>query len=362
MGKSFYCEKLEKTLHFLPDGVKYCCSCTEGIGLKIDDFNSFDMLKVISKKNDYIKMLKKGEIPTGCSGCSEYKQLTFIRKILSIFSKNRISHIIADHFKQCDCNCVYCSQKKIFPNTTQNYELLPIIKNLYKEGYTDNKNLKIEFQGGNVSVLKEFNDLIKEFKHNNCEHFVVLSNMIKYLPILEELEDKVLLSVSIDSGSRKTFERVKQVDAFNMVVDNLKKLRKNSKVLIQPKYIIVHNVNDNIDEIKKFIELIKEIDCQYYPMFDIDYNDTFMSAGKQFDVPPHYYDLIKFIDSFCKENSIGYSISHSLQTTLDQGRKDTAVEEKCESIQQKTNVNVALYIIAAIIIGIVIISLLLIMI
>ncbi len=63
MRKSFFCETLETTMHFLPDCVKYCCTYAEGVGLKIQDFNQFNSKLVISEKNKYIKQFSKGIIP-----------------------------------------------------------------------------------------------------------------------------------------------------------------------------------------------------------------------------------------------------------------------------------------------------------
>ena len=319
MEKSYYCEKLENTLHFLPDGVKYCCSCTKGIGLEIEDFNKFDMNDVISKRDYYIQSLKEGDLPKGCIGCTDYKERTIKSKIASLFKlfdKNKISHIIIDHFKQCDCNCTYCAQKKLFPQTTQNYELLPIIKNLYEKNYINSKNLKVEFQGGNVSVLSEFPLLMQEFKNHQAKEYVILSNMIKYLPELEELGENDILTVSVDAGTKETFQRIKNVDAFDEVIANIRKLRNNSK--IQYKYIILQNQNDNIEEVKNFLNIAKEIGGLHI-VIDIDYNDTFMTPGVRFDVPKHYYDIMKFIDEYCKENYLGYSVRPSAQITLDKG-------------------------------------------
>ena len=108
MKKSYYCEKLEKTLHFLPDGVKYCCSCADGTGLKIADFSNFNEQDIIKKRDEYTELLKNGTIPPQCSSCVEYKEMKIADKIKSLFSSPKqklISHIIVDHYQQCDCDC-----------------------------------------------------------------------------------------------------------------------------------------------------------------------------------------------------------------------------------------------------------------
>ena len=40
MKKSYYCEKLEKTLQFWPNGVKFCCSYAEGLKYEIKNLKS----------------------------------------------------------------------------------------------------------------------------------------------------------------------------------------------------------------------------------------------------------------------------------------------------------------------------------
>ena len=63
--------------------------------------------------------------------------------------------------------------------------------------------------------------------------------------------------MSLDSGTRKTFAQIKGVDCFDKVKNNIRKYSKNGRVVL--KYIILPNVNDNIDDIKGFLSFAKEI-------------------------------------------------------------------------------------------------------
>ena len=113
MKKSYCCEKLEKTLHFLPEEIKFCCPCAEGLGVKIKDYSKIDKKEVISAKKNYIKQLKNGIIPKQCQGCIEIKESepskqSLFEKFLKKEKQYSVSHIIVDHYKQCDCFCVYC--------------------------------------------------------------------------------------------------------------------------------------------------------------------------------------------------------------------------------------------------------------
>ena len=319
MKKSYYCKKLETTLHFLPDEVKYCCSCTRGLGYKIDKFSNLNIKNVLNEKYRYIEILAKGEIPEGCIGCSEYKQMSLLKKILyklKCFKFQKVSYLIADHFKQCDCVCIYCSQKKIFPNITQNYELLPIIKQLYSLKKLEEKHLCTEFQGGNVSLLKEFENLINEMKKHKCTHFVILSNMIRYLPIFENLDKESGICVSIDAGTRETFCKIKQVDAFDKVIENINKTTTKSSIYMSVKYILIKDVNDNLQEVIKFLEMIKKLHRVDKIVFDIDYNNTFMSKDNTFKVPEHYKDIIEYVNKFCIENNYIYYMPQTIKTLV----------------------------------------------
>lgn len=324
MFESYHCEKLEKTLHFLPDGVKFCCSCAEGTGIKINDFSKFNKEEIIKGKKKYIDLLKKGYIPKECKGCIEYKKNNLYKKIKSIFikqHKNKITHIIIDHFKQCDSNCIYCSQKKLFSERTQNYELLPIIKQLYEQNMIDTENLKVEFQGGNISELKEFEDLMKEFYEHNCDDFVILMNGIKYIPILEEIGNnwKSHICISLDAGTKETYKKIKNIDAFDQVIENIKRLKQKSKAQISLKYIIIKDVNDNKEELEKFLNIAKEIGNIQPLHLEIDYNDTLLSPGTRFDIPKHYYELFEEAENYCRKNNISYKVFPYTKHILKQG-------------------------------------------
>lgn len=90
----------------------------------------------------------------------------------------------------------------------------------------DKQELDVHFQGGNVSVLEEFEDLVDIFIKNGVKRIEIATNGIKYLPIVDEICDKTFvdINISIDSGCRETFKKNKTVDKFDAVVENLKNI------------------------------------------------------------------------------------------------------------------------------------------
>lgn len=324
MKKSYCCKKLESTIHFFPRHIKYCCSLGVGPDFEIKNFNHIDR-KVFEKyRNKYINKLKQGIIPEVCKGCPDCKEKAADKK--NIFNwltqpkrKYKISHIIINHYRECDCNCIYCSAKLFDEGELPHYDLVPAIKDLFKFDLIDKENLCVEIQGGNISMLKEFENIIDEFQKNGCSYFVVLMNGIKYVPALEKISKDMRSSicVSLDAGTKETFAKIKQVDAFEQTIENLKKLRQKTKIIISLKYIIIKEINDNIEELKKFLDIAKEIIYLGAVTIDIDYRESrYGDEGENYNIPELYCDLINYAEKYCKENKINFEKSSIIKKLL----------------------------------------------
>lgn len=332
MTKSYYCPKLEKTLNLLPQEIKYCCSCATCPGVVIKNSQSLEKEKIIKTKKQLIEMFKQGIIPTKCRGCTEYREieeenntnLNFFEKLSKAFSsKNtkKISHLIMNHYKQCECKCIYCTEITNYNSKKQNYNALPLIKQLLKENMIDKKNLTVEFQGGNVSLLTEFEDILEELSTQGCKDIIILTNGVQYLPAVEKYSPKMnfRICISLDSGTKETFNKIKRIDTFDKVVDNIKKFTSLQNVELTLKYITLNGINDNINEIKEFLNIVKETENKVTVAFDIDYRDTFFTAKEKFIAPKHYKKLYEETEKICKEEDISYSIQPQLKSVIEKG-------------------------------------------
>lgn len=320
--KSYYCEKLETSLNFQPDYIKYCCSCYISPGIKTDNTQKINKELLLKERKKFVDMMEQGIIPEECGDCSYCKEKRPASRFEKLFKKNKlVNSIFVNHFKRCDCNCIYCSQKLIYKEEVGQYQLLPLIKDLYGKKLVDKKNLNVEFQGGNVSVLKEFDELISFFAKNNCKSFTIVINGIKYLPVLEKIaqNSEILIILSLDSGTRETFKKIKQVDKFDDVLKNIKKYEIIPNVKICLKYIIINNVNDNIEELQKFLNIANEVKNLVYITFDIDFRDIIMNHGNKFTVPRHYYDMMNFAFEYGKQNNLCVGINPNSKVVFDKG-------------------------------------------
>ena len=326
MGKRYFCKRLNETLNFDALKIFYCCATRTGPSI---DIPKPDKVKdIIKKRNSLIKMLDKGIIPKECEGCFDLREQENPKNIIiSQLSKPpKANMIIVKHFKQCDCSCVYCceqylSGRKIVLKSKKSdyYDLLPIIKECYKQDIIDKDNLDVHFQGGNVSVLDEFEDLVDIFLTNGVKRVEIATNGIKYLPAIAKLSDKTFVDVniSIDSGCRETFKKIKTVDKFEDVIENLKKYVK-LPILLRLKYILVRGYNDNIEEIEKYINLMKEIGITNSELMIDQCDSEFLQDG-EFKIPDYYYNLFSFYKQKCTENGIIPTIWEYIEEILKKG-------------------------------------------
>jgi len=335
MNKIYNCDLLNEGLHFTQDNLRFCCAPAHW-GPNIDSKNpgSKDVfLSLMEMRKQALKNMKEHIAPDGCAGCIYLKEYDLDSPYTpeNILEKQKeeplISNIVINHFKQCDCHCIYCSQSMYLkktvtkPQKSEYYDLFPIIKQFYEEKLIDTKNLRVEFQGGSIGVLKEFPDLVKIFLKHGVKSIQFFTNGIKYLPQIVDASKKCHAHIvcSVDAGTKETFKRLKIVDKFDDVVKNLKQYRKKSKNLeICAKYILIDGINDNKEELLKFFDVIEYIGVNTAQL-DMDFKKIMIYKGVHYDVPKHFYELYDFFEEQCRKRNIYYFIWEYIQGILDKG-------------------------------------------
>lgn len=328
MGKYYDCYFLNSGIHFNPDSIGFCCA-PDATGPKIC-FNEFDYTSVFQRlletRNDTILQMKNHTIPIECKNCIylEEKDGCIPQEPNEI---PKITSIIINHFKQCDCQCCYCVTKDYHgefvtePIKSKYYDLLPVIEKMYEHDLIDKTSLNVEFQGGNINVLKEFPDLVKIFLENNVKSFTFFSNGIQYSEAIAEAAGKAksMLITSIDAGTSDTFKKLKKVDKFNQVIENFKKYKKNSPcIVITAKYILIDGVNDNEQELDKFLVAVAEANVNNVQM-DLDFRKVMFNNGKRYVISQKQKDLFAFFDKRSKELGLVPTIWSFVQNIVDKG-------------------------------------------
>ncbi len=312
--KQYFCDELNNVLSCFHDRIMSCCSGQIGPvyyeaykGQKID-WKAFRQVKI-----DAFNMLNEENIDKSpCKGCFFLREKRPDDIISPTFNMINISH-----WTQCNCGCIYCarmqhSKGKITykPEKSEYYDMLPLLKQLYKQELLDRKNLVASIQGGDISVLKEFEPMVKEFLKNGVNRFYILSNNIKYQPIIEKLlkNNMVDFTTSLDCASPDIYLKLKRVDKFYDSVNNLKKYAKvNNGIGVTVKYIVIEHINDNIEEITKFVNLMDDIGIKNIE-FMIDNKYVMFTNLDETPLPSHYGELYRHFKKLCDEKNINLTI------------------------------------------------------
>ena len=275
-------------------------------------YNDKDFLKkFLDNRQSLINNIKNDKIPDKCSGCE------LIQEINEEEISEKINFIEIYTWLQCNCACFYCSNRcftKLKITTEKNQkgvvDVMPILKQLHKENLLD-KNLMISLVGGEPTLLKEFSDILK-FVTKNKYGISILSNGILHdkniVKALEPSSNSYLI-VSLDSGTKETFKKIKGVDKFNDVIENLKKYikeAKNAKNKIASKYIILEGVNDNKEEIDKWIEVCSSIGIKnYFPAIEFC---NALARKEEKPISENVCELYEYIKTKVKEVNPEYNV------------------------------------------------------
>ncbi len=310
-----YCSELNNVLTFFPDTIRSCCVLGnigpvyfENYNGNIKEFN-FELLK--KKKKKFFSDLENGNydnIP--CINCIYKKEKGENDKFSEQFEL-----IYLNNWTQCNCGCFYCdrltySKGKITKGKVRSeyYDALPIIKGLYKNNLLNRNNLRIVFHGGDLSVLKEFEPLVKLFLKEGVSKIDFSTNNIIYQPIISKcLKNRIAsLNMALDSGSRETYKKIKKVDKYNDVIKNLKRYVKESKQdnpEINVKFIILKGMNDTEEEITKFIETMVNIGIKRVSLH-IEHRYAIELFEKKVELPQNYKKLINLFFDLSKKNQL----------------------------------------------------------
>ena len=273
--------------------------------------------RVFSVKRKLVQDMKDGNIPAFCKGCrwiEEYDESSE-DKFLSDLDPY-IDMVWLGHFDECNAKCMYCmSFEAISKNKmTKDYGVHVLLKEMLdKKIYNLEKNpdAHLSFAMGEPTLLKNFDSLIGMFVKSGNKQFAIYSNAIKYSKMLEKLLThdtvKVRIVVSLDSGSREIYKKIKLVDKFDEVCKNIKKYaaaaKKKLPEAVGVKYIIIPKVNDTIEEIDKFFDLCVFKLGVTYLMADIEENWYVRNDAQ---VPEYVKELLRHIKKRCEEHNITF--------------------------------------------------------
>ncbi len=302
--KRISCKWLEHGIIFDHANIlRVCCAQShEGEGryqLK-DNYlgEPLDWEEIFKEKNIQREVQKSGNTFKNCKGCILLEEGNWDQE-------NYINRLLLTHWVHCNCECIYCPAIKDeeLLSVNRHYNIVPAIKDMIEKGVLK-KDSYISIAGGESTIYPEFEELMHTLIDYGIKDICVSTSGIKYSEAIEKgiSLGSVSVLVSLDSGTKETHNKIKQVDKFETVIENLNKYSSN-KVLkrqVSTKYILIPGINDNEDEINSWLSLNKQLDI---PTISMDIEIAWFKQNHE-NMPEHIINLLKFSKKQAKKMNL----------------------------------------------------------
>jgi len=257
------CKYLEKGCGILISGL-HCC--VHG-STKSPQIATIDELKngtvsyesIVNKKKEiFLGINGKSDIDlSGCGNCTNIIQKKFKDVSLDCIGGEPLAGAFnIQHYTMCNERCEYCCYAQNNDFKPPQFDLLQIF-DLFKEKGKLKGNNWIDFSGGEPALLKNLDEILTYFDENNMGTVVVYSNATIYSQKIYDLlkANKIILTTSVDTGLKSTYAKLRGLDAFDKVFENLLRYRESGTKNLWLKYVITET-NKTDDDLWSFVTVM----------------------------------------------------------------------------------------------------------
>jgi len=277
--KRYSCKFLENRLQCSQHRILYCCHPRGKVSVPEISYSYGDEIIALEKffriRDKTINGLQNGTTEF-CKGCS------FLDEIFVPENKHYITDLTFGSSSNSICNlrCVYCACSK--NNTVAakaSIHYLIFTEYLEKKCLISPEFTTIVISDGELTILPNRKELFSLLSRYNSQ---ILTNAVIYSEEIAKMlaAKKTKILVSVDAGTRQTFQKIKGKDAFDIVRNNLIKYGKTNGNIVL-KYIFLPGINDNENEFDDFLRLCKDVNVNQIRL-SLDYNydyTLFKSSG-----------------------------------------------------------------------------------
>lgn len=299
--KYLSCRYIEHGMDFEHRRLETCCfTCHTGGGgiTLLPEYNggSIDWDDLFNKKRAIREEHKKGNLSQKCNGCVFLEEKEWN-------DGDFINFLQFNHWTLCNSKCMYCyavNNHEYFGKLVP-YNVVPVIKEMVEKKILVPGG-EVSFGGGEPTINEDFEEIVDILTDNNFRNMRIHSSGIKYSPAIERAIKAGVLNVvvSIDSANKNLYKRIKQVDCYDKVIKNLEKYakaNKNGYGLMTSKYIIIPNVNDNINDIEAWIQATRKIGGRWLAL---DIEDVWYKMNRSV-ISNYYNELVDYVLNRAKE-------------------------------------------------------------
>ena len=283
--------------------------------------------KLFARMREFSNQFKEGSCPPECKGCFQIQEKDWDES-------EYIDFITITHYSCCNADCVYCSNNlEVEERTNDRYKVLPFLKYLKDENILK-KGCEFHIGGGEFTIYNECDDILAEFGVNGFAKIFVATNAIRYSENLDKSlkHGDAYVVISLDSGSRETFKKVKRIDAFDKVVQNIYKYADGTdSEKITLKYIIIPGINDRISEFKKFLKIAKRAHAKYVR---VDIEARYLRSVNN-NINPIYLKMAEKMKKMAEKEGFDSGLYAFLQQSLSNMSPKDKIKSLIEFIQLK---------------------------
>ena len=307
------CPIMQKSLYLEDDVYNFCCIGVKSIpciGL-IDEF--MDRFTKEFFVNRYINCFDELQSET-CGICNN---CTFLKKQKFIPFKYDDLYLMTigfGTFHKCNVGCVYCGD--ITRNTPDVINISAVFDRLVSEDLV-NSETQVILANGEPTIHKQFEEILsKAFKLDAKIH--VRTNGLLFSDILYKYlyYCKISVNISVDSGKKETYAKIKRVDCFDIVWKNIKKYRETGGE-VQIKYIIF-SYNSSKEEIEAFVNKCLEANINYV-VISAELNSLHNRIGCDWEFGEKEFEAMLYLNELCRKQNI--YVRTELYLTLEEQAK-----------------------------------------
>lgn len=251
----------------------FVCCCIEEYKPRFDH-QHFDPAKGVASLDETRKKLVDGidPMPEGCQTC-------FSNKECYIFKSRKLNSFDFSFRGWCNYKCEYCSSNKPdLKGYNDQFSLEQYLVELEKRDMI-NDIFSVLFAVGE-SCLNEKRFSLYDYCGEKQYFLDVFTNCSVFDKSLFELAHKspVIVRKSFDAGTAETYAKIKGVNCYEKMLENVRNYLQAPYLAVNPKYLFVPGINDNETDVRNFVQMCVDLKIDFVtPVFsflDSQYFDS----------------------------------------------------------------------------------------
>lgn len=242
-------------------------------------------------------------IPDNCSNC-------YNTKSRYIYKSRKLTSVNFSFVGWCNYKCQYCSaHRPELKNYKSGFVLEEYLIEMEKRGML-NDIFSVLYAVGEPT-LNEKRFSLYEYCGERKYFMDVFSNCSVFDQSLFDLAHKspVIIRKSFDAGTPETYAKIKGVNCYYKMLDNVRCYLEAPFLALNPKYLFVPGVNDNETDINGFVKMCEQMKVDFVtPVFSI--------MGDEFEQSEHAQKMFKLlVDELAKRNIFTAGIDNLFDKT-----------------------------------------------